>query len=214
MNVATECVQPMAQPRVPNAVIRGIGPVFLAAFLAVAALLVVVAVLARTDARGVTRVQGHPVLTVLSGSMRPTFRPGDLVIDNAVTSANANRLAVGNVITYRLPSGGLVTHRIIHVLTGPSGDVTYQTQGDANNIADSTPVAPSQVVGTYSKRIPYAGYALRAAKSRLGLFLLVFVPLLAFVTTEIAKRWGNSSGSDQPGPAAPSQTSMAEAGGR
>ena len=192
MNVATECIEPMTQPRAATNVVRGIGSVLVALFLAVAALLVVVAVLARTDARGVTRVQGHPVLTVLSGSMRPTFRPGDLVIDNAVNTSNANRLAVGNVITYRLPSGGLVTHRIIQVLTGPAGSVTYKTQGDANNIADSDPVAPSQIVGTYSKRIPFAGYAMRAAKSRLGLFVLVIVPLLAFVTTEIAKRWGSS----------------------
>jgi signal peptidase len=196
MGVATECMQAPTQPRVPSRVVRGIGSVLLAVFLTVAALLVVVAVLARTDARGVTRVQGHPVLTVLSGSMTPTFSPGDLVIDNAVTASNAGRLAVGNVITFRLPSGGLVTHRIVRIITTPTG-VTYQTRGDANNIADSDPVAPSQVIGTYSKRIPYAGYALRAAKSRLGLFLLVFVPLIAFVATEIAKRWGKPSGSDQ-----------------
>src|SRR4051794_6094385 len=156
MGVATDCAQPTVQLPVPTRVLRGIGSMLIAVFLVIAALLVVVAVLARTDARGVTRVQGHPVLTVLSGSMTPTFRPGDLVIDNPVTPATASRLAAGNVVTYRLPSGGLVTHRIVRVLTTPSG-VSYQTKGDANNIADSSPVAPSQIVGTYSKRIAFAG---------------------------------------------------------
>jgi signal peptidase I len=212
--VATDCVQLTAQPRVPTRVLRGIGSVLIAVFLVVAALLVVVAVLARSDARGVTRVQGHPVLTVLSGSMTPTFRPGDLVIDAPVTASTASRLAVGDVITFRLShSGALVTHRIIRVLTTPNGSVTYQTQGDANNIADSDPIAPSQVVGTYSKRIPYAGYALRAAKSRGGLFLLVLVPLVAFVATEIAKRWGTSSSSDHESPEATFEAPTPETAG-
>jgi signal peptidase len=170
-------------------VARRIGAALLIVFLAIAALLVMLAVIARQDSKGVTRVAGHPVLTVLSGSMTPTFRAGDLVIDSSVSESQANRLVVGDVITYRLgPSSELVTHRIIKVHQTTDG-VTYTTQGDANNIADSQPVTPAQVVGTYSKRIPFGGYALRAAHSRSGLFLLVFLPVLALIGGEFARRW-------------------------
>lgn len=150
---------------------------------------------ARKDAHGVTRFGGRPVLTVLSGSMTPTFRPGDLVIDHAVSPDRAQHLTVGTIITYRPQRGALVTHRIIDVRTAGSG-VTYRTQGDANNVADAAPVTPAQVVGTYSSHLRYAGYALRAAKSKGGLFLLVFVPILALITKEIGKRW-DSGDADQ-----------------
>jgi len=168
---------------------RGVSSALLAVFLLVAVLLVVVAVVARSDSQGVTRISGHPVLTVLSQSMRPTFQAGDLVVDKAVTPAQSQHLAVGNIITFRTGDGSeLVTHRIIRV-NHAVGGTTYTTQGDANNISDSQAVTPDRVVGKFSKRIPYAGYALRTARSRAGLFLLVFLPVLAFVGTEIKRRW-------------------------
>ena len=161
----------------------------LAVFLLIAAMLVVLAVVARSDNQGVTRINGHPVLTVLSQSMRPTFQAGDLVVDSAVTPSQAQLLGAGNIITFRTGDGTeLVTHRIIRVNHSAAG-TTYTTQGDANNISDSQPVTPDRVVGKFSKRIPYVGYALRTARSRMGLFLLVYLPVLAFIATETKKRW-------------------------
>jgi signal peptidase len=157
--------------------------------LAAATLLVVLAVLARSDADGISRVAGHPVLTVLSDSMTPTFRAGDLLVDRPA-SGPATGVHVGDAITFKTGTAGhLITHRIIAVETSPTGAISFRTQGDANNAADAEPVAPDQVVGVYSARIPYAGYALQAAHSRTGLFLLIVVPVLALLLPAFRKWW-------------------------
>jgi signal peptidase len=151
--------------------------------------LLALAVLGRSDGAGVSRVAGHPVLTVLSDSMSPTFRAGDMLVDSPV-SGTATTLAVGDVITYRASgSDALITHRIVSIETGPEGTVAYRTQGDANNAPDPALVSPEQVVGTYSAHVPLVGYALDAAHSRQGLFLLIVIPALALLLPELRKWW-------------------------
>ncbi len=172
------------------------------ALAALVVLLVFAAVFAKTDEHGVTRVAGHPVMTVLSDSMTPTFRAGDLLVEQPVGD-RADRLAKGNVITFRAHEGvdELVTHRIIRVKTTPDG-IAYRTQGDANNAADLTPVAPDQVVGVYSWRIPYGGYVLRAVQSQYGMFLLIFLPALLLLFPVLLKWWratGEPKGDTDPG---------------
>jgi signal peptidase I len=73
-------------------------------------------------------------VTVLSGSMRPTFSPGDMVI---VTPEPVSAVRVGQVISYKVPTGihQVETHRIVRILQGGSHPVV-QTQGDANNWPD------------------------------------------------------------------------------
>ncbi len=73
-------------------------------------------------------------VTVLSGSMRPTFSPGDMVI---VTPEPVSAVRVGQVISYKVPTGvhQVETHRIVKILQGGAHPVV-QTQGDANNWPD------------------------------------------------------------------------------
>jgi signal peptidase I len=73
-------------------------------------------------------------VTVLSGSMRPTFSPGDMVI---VTAEPVSAVRVGQVISYQVPTGihQVETHRIVKILQGGAHPV-IQTQGDANNWPD------------------------------------------------------------------------------
>lgn len=161
-----------------------------------AVLLVVLGFLARPGKDGVSRLGGHPILTVLSGSMVPTFHPGDMVVDNRLTGDQASRLVKGDIITFHEAntSGGLITHRIVAVkhvkaLGAPNGVVRYQTKGDANNVADRTPVSPDQIVGVYSRHLPYGGYFLQAVQKKVVFFLLILLPLLYLIGSEIAKRW-------------------------
>ena len=58
-----------------TALIRATGTFLAMAFAVVGILLVTLALLARTDDGGVTRVAGRPMLTVLSDSMTPSSRP-------------------------------------------------------------------------------------------------------------------------------------------
>ena len=162
----------------------------LAVILSTAAvLLIALAVSARTDEAGITRVAGRPVLTVLSDSMTPTFKAGDLLVEKG--SGDTARLSVGDVITFKTGSGDqLITHRIIAVKHSRiDGGTSYRTQGDANNAPDQSAVPADQVVGIYSTQIPYGGYVLDGVRSKQGMFLLLFIPLMVFLAPEFAKWW-------------------------
>jgi signal peptidase I len=76
----------------------------------------------------------YRIEAVLSGSMEPTFRPGDLIV---VTPEPSSDVKVGQVISYQIPIGDhhVESHRIVKVLThGPRPVIV--TKGDNNAIAD------------------------------------------------------------------------------
>lgn len=168
----------------------GFASVALAALAIFAFLLVLLGVFARPGHDGVSRVGGHPMLTVLSGSMTGVFRPGDLLIDDPVSPSQANRLVAGDIITFRASSSSaqLITHKIIAVKHQANGNVGYQTKGVANNAPDPELVQPNQVVGTYRLHIPLAGYLLQAVQKKTIFFLLIAIPLLYLGAAEILKR--------------------------
>jgi signal peptidase I len=95
-------------------------------------------------------------LTVLSGSMVPTFDPGDVVV---VRDTDAERLQVGDVITFQpFPDDPrLTTHRVEEVRYGVDG-VSYVTKGDNNGAVDLEPVTPAQVKGEVWYVVPYVGH--------------------------------------------------------
>src|SRR6266702_7034435 len=61
------------------------------------------------------RTGWYRVETVLSGSMRPDFAPGDMIV---VTPESTNDIRVGQVITYAIPVGDhhVETHRVAKIL--------------------------------------------------------------------------------------------------
>jgi signal peptidase I len=73
-------------------------------------------------------------VTVLSGSMRPAFAPGDMVV---VTPERVTDVRVGQVISYRIPIGDhhVESHRVIAVIRRGER-VAVRTKGDANAAPD------------------------------------------------------------------------------
>lgn len=134
-----------APPRMRVALLRGALIGLSVMVLAVAAAAVVV-----------PRVIGAVPLTVLTGSMVPTFSPGDLIITKAV---DVDDLDVGDIITFQPESDNpaLITHRIVGLSFGSGGLAAVTTQGDANNAAD-VPIVPGQVMGRYLYRMPALGF--------------------------------------------------------
>ena len=173
----------------PRRVVNAATSILLGALAILALLLVVLGVVARPGHDGVSRVAGHPILTVLSGSMTPVFRPGDLAIDDPVPTGKADQLVPGDVITFHVSGSAtnLITHKIIAV-KHEKGGVSYQTQGVANNAPDPELVQPTQIVGTYRMHIPMAGYLLQAIQKKTIFFLLILVPLLYLGISEATKR--------------------------
>ncbi|ASR04176.1 signal peptidase I [Gordonia rubripertincta] len=105
----------------------------------------------------IPKIAGAAPYTVLTGSMKPDYPPGTLIV---VKPRPAGQIGVGDVITYQIRSGSpeVVTHRVIEVMRTPAGEQRFVTQGDANNVADAEPVRPVQVRGTLWYSVPYIGW--------------------------------------------------------
>lgn len=99
-----------------------------------AQLALVLAVVALVGLGLLPRTGWYRPVTVLSGSMRPAFAPGDMIV---VTPEPVNEVRVGQVISYRIPVGDhhVQSHRVIAVLRR-KGLVAVRTKGDANAAAD------------------------------------------------------------------------------
>jgi len=109
---------------------------------------------------------GYRTLTVLTGSMRPTANPGDVIVDRPVA---LDKLRVGDVITYQIPVDDhrVVSHRIVEMITrGPHP--TIRTQGDANDAADPWLATLDQgPAWRMTTVVPKAGMAIRFLRAPL-----------------------------------------------
>jgi signal peptidase I len=128
----------------------------------------------------VPRIAGGTAYTVLTGSMEPGMPPGTLAV---VRPADPATLRIGDVVTYQMKSGepAVVTHRIVGVGATLGGRLSFNTQGDANNVADA-PVRPEQIRGLLWYSVPYLGYVNTAltAKQRGVLLWLAVAALLGY----------------------------------
>lgn len=124
---------------------------------------------------------------VLSGSMQPTIAAGDVVV---VDSVDADSIQEGDVITFEPPSGHQlegaerITHRVIEVVEQEDGTY-FRTQGDANEEPDQALVPADKVVGRVMFAIPKLGYVSQFAGSDQGLLLLVIVPAVLLIVSEV-----------------------------
>ena len=136
----------------------------------------------------VPKISGVFPLIVLTDSMYPEIQSGDLIICRSVA---AEEVKVGDVIAFVDPEGNgvsLVTHRVIEIETGPEGERLLRTQGDANNIADPTPVPAENLLGRYVRRIPGLGNVVMFMQSTPGLIVCVVLPMALFVGYDVIRR--------------------------
>lgn len=181
-------------------------------FVMMACIALVIAAATHFSPKGQYRVFGHPVMIVLSGSMTPVIRTGDLVIDDQVSAAAADHLRVGQIISFREAPGSqtIITHRIVGI-EHTGGTVSYVTKGDANNAPDAVSRPASDVVGVFSTAVPRGGYLLHALHQPLVLGLLLASPVLWLLAGPLY-RWAREM--DEPAsrePAAPTGEAEAEA---
>ncbi|QBR92165.1 signal peptidase I [Nocardioides euryhalodurans] len=104
----------------------------------------------------VPKATGARPLTVLSGSMEPTYDIGSVVV---VRPVDTDELAIGDVITFQPVSDDprLTTHRIDGFAFGAEGK-QFVTKGDNNDTVDLEPVSADQVRGEVWYSVPLVGY--------------------------------------------------------
>ena len=118
-------------------------------------------------------IQGTWMVTpVLSGSMRPGFAVGGVVVSERVP---VDSLAVRDVIVFNDPfkPSEQIVHRIVHIAKGRSGQLLIITQGDANMVRDPwTLTIPGGHAYLVRWAVPLIGYVSIAYQNHRGLFLL------------------------------------------
>lgn len=135
-------------------------------------------------AGGVPTVAGYQLYIVLGGSMSPAFEAGSIVFVHPV---DASALRPGDIITYRdqEDSDTIVTHRVVAVYS--EDPLSFTTRGDANDANDPQPVSAGNLIGRVSYSVPYLGYLFNFIKTKTGLLLLVIVPGILIIVSELRK---------------------------
>lgn len=128
------------------------------------------------------RFLGIHALTVLSGSMEPTYSTGALLF---VKPSETDILETGDVITYLISDNTFVTHRIAGLVPDEQdpGLVRFRTKGDANDTEDMLLVHPNNVIGTPVFSIPLVGYAVNFIQNPPGIYITGIVASLLLMLT-------------------------------
>lgn len=96
---------------------------------------------------------------ILTGSMEPRIRPGDVVLIRKLQEERElYDLQAGTIINFKRDDIS-ITHRIEQVILDEAGNVSFQTKGDNNDAVDGQIVQASEVNGTITGVIPKAGVA-------------------------------------------------------
>lgn len=130
---------------------------------------------------------GYCPLIVLTESMHPEIKAGDLIICQTI---DADDVKKGDVIAFFDPASNgssVVTHRVLEVVE-KNGKLSFRTRGDNNNTDDRLPVPAENLVGVYKSRIPGAGNVAMFMQSTPGLILCVICPAALLIGYDVLRR--------------------------
>ncbi|AWB90637.1 signal peptidase I [Salinibacterium hongtaonis] len=163
----------MATAEKPRGLVYYVGVALSAALLALVLLVGVMVIV-------VPAATGSTPMTVLTGSMEPTYPPGTLVV---VRPIDAQEIRIGDAITYQIESGkdAVVTHRVMSVTKTTNGEVSFITKGDANGAPDALPVQPVQIKGKVWYAVPWIGYANNLLNGDLRGWLIPTIAVVLFL---------------------------------
>ncbi|WP_050632166.1 signal peptidase I [Bacillus andreraoultii] len=123
---------------------------------------------------------GLTPLNVLSGSMEPTFKVGDVLL---IRKVPIHSIQHNDIITYKKDGKSLVTHRVVSI-DNQGNERIFRTKGDANTGTDRQIVHSEQVIGKVIIIIPSLGLVSAYFTSFPG---LISVVVLLFSITTIRK---------------------------
>ena len=135
----------------------------------------------------VSKIGKYIPLNVKTNSMEPTIMKGDFIVAEEVDTKD---LKVGDVISFLATEEDTVivkTHRIISI-DDSTNDVSFITRGDNNEVNDSVPVFPSDVVGKWNNlRLSKVGTIVDFVGSQMGVLFCIVLPLLILFVYQIYK---------------------------
>lgn len=165
-----------------------VGIVLCAVFLPILILNCILMVKGAANEDEVPSIGGVSPLIVLTDSMYPEIKSGDLIFSKKTDAASVE---IGDVISFFDPSGNgssVVTHRVIDIAVEEDG-YYFQTQGDNNNIPDRKWASETELVGVWTEvRLAGVGNVAMFMQSTAGLLICICVPLAALIAYDLVRR--------------------------
>lgn len=127
------------------------------------------------------RLLGYKPYAVLSSSMNPSYKVGDLVYAKQVKFSEVKE---GDALVFKTNGQATVTHRVIKI---NKEDKSFVTKGDANNVEDAKPVYYSDIVGVVKFSIPKLGY-LSILIMKIGIIPVIMIAVAIILCYEVLKR--------------------------
>lgn len=126
---------------------------------------------------------GYRVMQVISDSMRPTISAETCIVIEKID--DISEIKIGDVITFISEDprieGYYNTHRVYDIITdAETGEILFQTKGDAYETPDAQLVSFDQVAGRYVGELPFGEYLYRGIiflTDRVNYFIVVIAPL-------------------------------------
>jgi len=140
-----------------------------------------------TNKAEVPSVGGYLPMIVLTDSMYPEIKSGDLIICHTIDAENVKEK---DVISFFDPAGNgssVVTHRVIEIIK-EDDKLFFKTKGDHNNTEDKDLVPAENLVGIYKTRIAGAGNIAMFMQTTTGLIVCVVLPIILLVGYDIIRR--------------------------
>ena len=141
------------------------------------------------EEKGLSYTAPFGLYTIISGSMEPNIKVYDVVA--AVEVQDMSTIKVGDVITFisnwDLNYGSTITHRVVSISKTESGEVQLVTKGDNNQSADGAVVTKDNLIGKVYFRIPQLGRLQFFLATKMGWFIVVFVPAMAVILMDLIK---------------------------
>jgi signal peptidase len=132
-------------------------------------------------------VLGYRSFTVLTGSMVPTLRVGDVVVEKAV---RPEQVRIGDIVTFRDPArrGRLITHRVTSIAIR-GGQAAVHTKGDANTAGEEWSIATTEQLGRVVHRVPAIGYIAVTSMQRPGRVICIVIPAIGLAAWALVAIW-------------------------
>lgn len=126
--------------------------------------------------------------TIISGSMLPTIKVYDVVVNLRVD--DPSKLHKGDVITFisqsKINYGDTITHRI-NKITYDNGTYYFTTKGDNNYVPDESPVEFNNIIGKVILKIPQLGQAQFFLLKQGSKLFLILIPSFGILIYDLLK---------------------------
>ncbi len=138
--------------------------------------------------KGIEYTPPFGLYTIISGSMEPNVEVYDVVI---ARDYDISKLKVGDIITFisnwDINYGVTVTHRVVGISKNEKGEYQLSTKGDNNATKDGGTVTQMNLIGKVVGRLPQLGRLQFFLATKMGWFMVVFVPALAVIVFDMIK---------------------------